>query len=490
LLHEVGHHFYHRGPEKQVVWNDAAKQGLHPLLNLVSDEHLERNLRARDEDFGDRLKKLGAYAFQHSTREVALELVLNCLQGRAFAVLTAVRLGVARLPGCVQIEGGRVLQEMEKAGLSFARFFRALRMGLGNRHGDPKVAKGLALFTRRFRASTMPELLEIARRLREIFGWETQILCTFGQDELLSSRDADGELLCHGEGLTNDEVQREIDRVLNPGAHEGRSENRGGRRWINVNPSEHFNPITLVEPVPFDPAEHAKYAQQVARHARRMRRYLEELGVRLEPERMRVRGKSFDRTRLSALVLRGDPRLLIAREPRIRTDLFLGVLIDCSGSMQSFGHIEKAKLFGTLLAEAARGYRGIDLRLFGFTDRVIFDSGTANRCAVHALQAGGGNNDAAALWHAAQAARASQRRARLLVMISDGLPTECSAAALKTLVGRLGRRWKICCAQVAVQPLAEVCFPHYILLQESNLDESVRRFGAVVARLVQRALQA
>ena len=59
-----------------------------------------------------------------------------------------------------------------------------------------------------------------------------------------------------------------------------------------------------------------------------------------------------------------------------------------------------------------RSYPGVDVRLFGFTDRVVYDAGNANRCAVHALEAGGGNNDAAGLWHAALAAKASRRRFR------------------------------------------------------------------------------
>jgi hypothetical protein len=488
LLHEVGHHIYHRGPDKQSVWDAAARQQLHPLLNLVADEHLERNLRARDESYGDRLKKLAAFAFQHAAREIPVEQLLDALQGQAFAVLSAVRLGAARQPGCVTVEGGRALLEMEKAGLSFARFVRALRMGLGNRHHDPKVTAGLALFRRGFRDSSMDALLDIARRLREIFGWQTQILNAFCQDELL--RVGEGDLLSQGEGISNDELQSEIRRVLNPGKRRPRDDaGAEGGRWINVSPDEHFNHITTVVPVPFDRAEHAPYARRVARHARRMRSYLEELGLALEPERFRLRGRTLDRPRTKALVLRGDPRVLIARELRIKTDLFLGVLIDCSGSMQTHENIEKAKLFAALLAEAARGLRGIDLRLFGFTDKVIYDAGTASRCAAHALKAGGGNNDAAALWHAAQVARASRRKARLLVMISDGLPTECSAAALKALVARLGRRLGICCAQVAVQPLAEICFPHYVLLEENDLDAGVRRFGAVVARLVRTALK-
>ncbi len=152
-------------------------------------------------------------------------------------------------------------------------------------------------------------------------------------------------------------------------------------------------------------------------------------------------------------------------------------------------YIEKARLFGTLLAEAAHDNRGIDLRIFGFTDQVIYDAGTARRCAAHALEAGGGNNDAGALWHAAQHALASPRKMRLLVMISDGLPTECTVAALKGLVQRLTHRFHICCAQVAVRPLEEICFPHYILLQEDDLQASVAEFGTVILRLVRTVMR-
>ena len=52
---EPGRHRSHRTAE-----------GIGHLLNLIADEHLERNLRALDRTYGDRLKRLGAYAFQTS----------------------------------------------------------------------------------------------------------------------------------------------------------------------------------------------------------------------------------------------------------------------------------------------------------------------------------------------------------------------------------------------------------------------------------------
>jgi hypothetical protein len=488
ILHELGHHRYHRGEEEGRAWKTAEQEGIFGLLNLVADEHLERNLRGVDAGYGDRLKRLGAYAFLHADKDVPAGDLLDSLGGRAFEVLTGTSLEAAREEGCVRVTSGAILLQMERAGLAFPRFFRALRMGLGDRHDDPLARAGLAL-CKGVRRRTMAELLTLARELRALFGWQTQLLEHFGPHESLEGGEAERTIL--GEGITQQELDAEIERVLDPdrrrreGAGAG---GRGGKLWINVSPDERFSVLHTVVKVARDPAEHAAYAAQVLPAARRMRRWLDELGVTLEKQRMRLRGRRFDPSRALALVVRGDPRMLIAREPVIRTDLFIGVLVDCSGSMQTRGNIEKAKLFGAMLAEAARGAPGVDVRFFGFTDSVIYDAGDAARCAVHALRADGGNNDAGALWHAATVARESRRRAKLLVMISDGLPTECSAAALRALVSRLGNRMGICCAQVAVQRLTETCFPHYVVLEEQDPGPAVRRFGAIVADLVKKAM--
>jgi hypothetical protein len=486
ILHELGHHLYHRGAEAARAWKAAEAEGIFGLLNTVADEHLERNLRGLDASYGDRLKRLGAHAFQHAEQDLPVPGLLESLGGGAFTVLTTTRLDVARAEGCVRVASGVLLQQMERTGLSFSRFFRALRLGLGDRHGDPLVAAGLAL-CKGIRQRTMPELLDLARQLRALFGWQTQLVESLGPHESFEGSEA--EAAVHGEGITREELEREIERVLDP-ERSGGSAGAGtrGRTWINVSPDERFDLIRTVEKVPRDPAAHARYAAQVALAARQMRRFLEALGLTLEPERFRLRGRRFDRARALAVVTRGDPRMLIAREPRLRTDLYLAVIIDCSGSMQTRDNIEKARLFGAMLAEAAKGMPGVDLRLFGFNDHTMFDAGDAARCAVHALTPGGGNNDAGALYYAASEARASRRRARLLVMISDGLPTECSASALRALVTRLGSRYGICCAQVAVQPLTEVCFPHYVELADADPGPAVRRFGEVVAGLVQKAM--
>jgi hypothetical protein len=490
ILHELGHHMYHRGADGRAAWAEAQKEGIHMLLNLVADEHLERNLRALDSSFGDRLKRLASYAFQHSEREVGVRALLGHLGGHAAGVLTKTHLRVARHPDRVIVENGEVLFAMEGEEMAFARFMRALRMGLGNRHGDPIVEQGLALFDGSFRHKTMPELLEIARKLRDIFGWQVQLCNSIGPHETLEGEPQASEDIIWGEGITQEEVDRMVERVLDPKHRDGPPPPEGSpnRPTINISPKNDFDRITLIERVPYDPATHRDYAQRVARPALVMRRYLEELGLHHVPQPMRLRGSRLDKSRILPLVIRNEPRVLLQRELQTRTDLFIGIVIDCSGSMASRDNMERARQFGMLLAEACAGLTGVDLRVFGFTDKVIYDCGTAQRCSAYALKASGGNNDAAALFHAANVARASRRRAKLLVMISDGLPTECTVAALRELVQTLTRRWYMVCAQVAVQPLAEVCFPHYVVCNDPTVEQTVMRFGQVVMNLVRKTI--
>jgi hypothetical protein len=486
ILHELGHHVYHRGEEGDRIWKKARAEGLGALLNLVADEHLERNLRGVDPDYGDRLKRLASYAFLHSAQEIKLQVLLHALRSHAARALAGTPLEVAFDEASVRIRRGAVLGELDRMGHPLARFTRALRLGQGNRHGDPLVAEALAL-CKGIRGLDMPGLYALTRKLAELFGGAAAVATVFGGPEGMSDSDRDREVF--GAGLDDGELQREVERILDP--RQARGTGKLGPRdrlALNVAPDEHFDKIARVERVRGDGAEHRKLAHEVSRHAVRLRALLDDLGLRWEPARARLSGRAIDRTRLKPLVTRSDPRILQARTPVRRTDLFLGTLIDCSGSMQAAGNIDRARRFAALIAEAVRPLRGVDARFFGFTDSVIYDAGDASDCGVTALVADGGNNDAAALHHVASLAASSPKRARVLVMISDGLPTQCSVAALKGLVRTLTRRKGMVCAQVAVRPLEEVCFPHYLVLDDALPDVAVAKFGRMIGDLARRVL--
>ncbi|MEM6991770.1 MAG: hypothetical protein AAF721_14785 [Myxococcota bacterium] len=491
ILHEFGHHMYHRGPEPQGVWGRATSEGLGHLLNLVADEHLERNLRALRPEYGDRLKRLASYAFQHNDREMTFDPLLVMLGASAFDALSREPIGLAFDARCIRVHSGNLLRELERVGNPFARFVRALRQGLGNRHEDPLVEEALELFRHRFRHSSMAQMYTITKRLQELFGIEAKLAQQIGGHETIKGTGR--EAAAHGEDISDGEVQREVERILDPrqldrmrGVDDGSAPRKLA---VNVIEDDSFKKITDIQRVAPNPDKHREISTEVRRHADRVRRYFTEMGLNYVPQRARMRGRAFDKTRARAVVLRRDPRMLVARELSVTTDLFIAVVVDCSGSMRTGGSMDKAHRFGVLLADAIRGLSNVDARFFGFTDKVIYDAGDQRQCAVAALETSGGNNDAAALYHAAATAERSRRRSKLIVMISDGLPTECSAVALRALATRITQRQGILCAQVAVRPLSEICFQHYVEIKPGDpLDVAVRRFGEIVSRLAKRAL--
>jgi hypothetical protein len=119
----------------------------------------------------------------------------------------------------------------------------------------------------------MQRLLEITYELREIFDDECQLLDAFPQDDIVA---VDGEEQpIHGDGITNEQIQAEIQRVTNPPAKASENSSGSARsRWINVSGVEHFDPITNIVRTTSDPAEYRLLANQVARGAKQFRQYL------------------------------------------------------------------------------------------------------------------------------------------------------------------------------------------------------------------------
>lgn len=489
VLHELGHHAYHRGEQAQALWKQAHAEGIGHLLNLIADEHLERNLRALDASYGDRLKRLDAYAFQHAPQEMRVRSLLETLRGSAATALIGTELGVAFDEASVRLRRGSILTQLEKAGHPLARFARALRMGLGNRHDDPLVGSALDLCGRDLRKQDMQGLYDLTKQIAAMFGGAVSVARVFGGSEGLEFGEREEDVF--GSGIDDEVLQREVERILDPKRGKGpRKLGDIDRLQINVNPDEDFDRITNVRKVKGSPDEHRKLVAEVNRHSVRLRAHLDDLGLRWLPVKARTKGHALDRGRLRSLITHGDPRILQARTPTRRTDLFLGTLIDCSGSMSAGNNLERARKFAVLIAEAVRPLAGVEARFFGFTDSTIYDAGSSDQCNVTALKSEGGNNDAAALYHGAQVAMSSKKRARILVMISDGLPTECSVAALRGLVTTLTKRKGIVCAQVAVRALEEECFPNYVVLDDAAIETAVAKFGRMIGDLTRKALSA
>lgn len=276
-----------------------------------------------------------------------------------------------------------------------------------------------------------------------------------------------------------------------PGARASRSSGGGSisdHDVMNIAATFDFNPIVQVARVVPKRQEYARLARAVAKQTRSFRRYLSNLGEQELEVHGHKQGSRIDLSLARRLALFGDPAIMVGRESLPAPDLYFGIVIDCSGSMGFEDRMDKAKSFAILLLETARRLPGIDAHALGFTDDIIFDLGGPGDASVAALEPSGGNNDAAGLLHAAKLALKSPKTRKVVVMISDGHPTECSVDSLARLVQHLEARYQIVCAQVAVAELHQnwIAFPNYTDLSEHSLDGAVAAFGRMLKRLVMR----
>jgi Mg-chelatase subunit ChlD len=486
ILHELGHHVYHRSTEAKEAWKRACKKGYHPFLNLVMDEHLERNLRAFSRQYGDRLKALNAYAFIHMKRVENIHEKLFVLGTRAFHVLSSIKLHPAYKRGHMVVGSNELLTRLADQGSSFARFMRALCMGQGKRWDDQKVAQAMKLFRKNFRHSTEETWEEIALQLREIFKEESKLA------ESLTGTSEIGRFPAAIEsgpnGLDDDQIEEELKQLERErNSAQGQEQDQEGRFGIMVNEDENLDFRNELRHMSLQ-APREDYLNAVGplrAEARRLERHFAELGIQKRMAGGRTAGQFLDRGHLQTRLITGDPRLLKVRIPVRTASFHLGILVDCSGSMCAKDNIGKARQFALLIAEATRRLTNIECNFYGFTDTRFYRAGSSNTCSVTELDAGGGNNDAAALYHAAAIARRSRHSLRLLVMISDGLPTDCSVDALTHYVKRLTDEG-FCCLQVAIESLDHICFPNYVEIHDASTRQAVQKFGRLIVEVAAR----
>ncbi|MBS1993336.1 MAG: hypothetical protein JSS83_22625 [Cyanobacteria bacterium SZAS LIN-3] len=137
----------------------------------------------------------------------------------------------------------------------------------------------------------------------------------------------------------------------------------------------------------------------------------------------------------------GESNVFVDDEKQSAASLHIEVGVDCSGSMMSENATLKrgekfklAKLFSLLVEEATKDQRGISAHFWGFTDSAIYDCGLPGQYRTSGLVSSGGNNDSAMLWHMGQSAKASNKSVKMLFMLSDGQPSDCSWGSLRNLV--------------------------------------------------------
>lgn len=501
-LHELGHHLYDIGQRGvRAIRGIARSEGIGDIFAILLDERLERRLRARRPEWGVYFDRLSSYAFAQNLSRLALPEYARVVRRTVDETRRAVRAG--RLPGQLVISAAPpgaeqvLLRDHEMLAIDGlvplpTAFLACLRCGFDPRmHPNPKVGRAVGLVPSNLKDLAHRDMLALARRIGKVIG-------KFGDAERKKFR---RRLARHGEmpRALREAIGRLIETGQMPGiAPDGapgirvtipgqpnrprRQPTKPSLRGLNLGPETDFEPLPYETHLPFDPAAHAALVRPIRKHIRRLRGYFERLGTKNVEEFASVRGRRLDLAQIRKLPLGGRPGILVFGREEIAADAYLGVLVDRSGSMAG-ENLQRAKTFCALLAESAQNLPGVEGHVSAFDDDTFYRLGDFRRTSIASLEARGGNNDSGALAKAAELALASGKREKLLIMTSDGSPTGCTFESLKELVARLERQHGIRCAQVAVQSLDQIAFPHFVDLSRYSLEEAVVRFGKMLIQL-------
>jgi len=252
--------------------------------------------------------------------------------------------------------------------------------------------------------------------------------------------------------------------------------------------TEWFNQVDDVVPVDSDQALLDELLPRIYPLAQQLRPYLAKCGrvtVDLEDQ-----PDGFDLTDEAELALVGETSIFVNDEPMPKASVHFEIALDCSTSMLSptisLKPGEKflmGKFFALVLEQAVLGLPGVSAHFWGFTNDRIYDCGTPGEGRSSGLVCGGGNNDSAMLWHMGQSAAASGKDVKILLMLSDGQPSECSWLSLHNLVLQFEQEGMIPW-NFALDVINTPAFERYFTdLVGQTMDEAIATMGETLAAL-------
>lgn len=525
VLHELGHHLYDIGARGSKTTRGIARsEGIDLLYDILCDERLERKLRARRAHWRIYFDRLATYAFAEEQRTIPLEeYAALCVEGgwrEATEQTVQVEKSIDEIKAAIEQRRlpGELLPTTAAPPLLRVRirtqelmttpgavpvlgaFLLCLRGGIDpRRYPNPQLTKALAQVPGDLKHLSHAALLEVARKIaKTLWGnqspkdamqqmqrWLRKFPQTLFGLPNVRARLARLSRIAHGGGAQPSEappIRREPADSESP---DSRSTSPRSRFPPNLNPATDFSLLKQDKALRYDAERHVQVVMKIRPYINQLRPYLECLNTCEVETPASRQGRRLDIAQARKIAYRPTINLMMSAAPQLRLDDYLGLVIDRSESMTG-ERLARAIAFAILLAESAKGLFGLDGRINAFDGETFYDLGDFQHTTVASLRAGGGNNDAGALARAAELALQSKKRNKALIMISDGMPAQCSFASLQKLVTRLTREYRIHCAQVAVAPLEHVAFPQYVDVSRLTLNQAVARFGRLLMQLTSK----
>ncbi len=256
--------------------------------------------------------------------------------------------------------------------------------------------------------------------------------------------------------------------------------------YKNTQPEISFPPIEKVNSLMPDPSRNREALQRIRRCVTVVRPYFRKFAQDREMEEQLYSGRRILGSGLLKFVMYGESRIF--RDQRV-TDLenynglHVSVLIDSSASMAKDGRLERAKDAAALLAECFCDCRDIESLFLGYNQNVYL-CGTHEAHSFVSLAPTGKTNEAGALEYLKKQCGPLPHRRKLVVILSDGLPTSCSVESVRSLVNVMMTRFDFTFLYGALAGEVHPAYRLYVNLQADNWHSNLISFGKTLAGLL------
>ncbi len=240
-----------------------------------------------------------------------------------------------------------------------------------------------------------------------------------------------------------------------------------------------FPPLEATYTMVPDRAAERRAVLDVQRYVPLLRRYLY---IRNEYPGLLERlpaGRFLPAGMLKKHVLTGELRLF--EHPRqVETESYerfhVTLLIDTSASMHNDRRLERARLAATELSSCFTSCPGLQTSIVAFNESVYL-CGDHLEPALFGLQPQGRTNEAAALDYLAREQHVDVARQRIVLTLSDGLPTACSVEAVRAQVELLQRhdRFRLIYCALSAEP--HPAYQHKIALFPKFNATTIQHLG-------------
>jgi Mg-chelatase subunit ChlD len=188
----------------------------------------------------------------------------------------------------------------------------------------------------------------------------------------------------------------------------------------------------------------------------------------------------------------GEARLfadLRLTEREQHAEVLVGVLIDTSDSMNTNGRLDRAKRLAALLADCLQECPDVESVFLGYNQNVYL-CGDHEVYSIGSLEGAGKTNEAAALDYLRENYLDAPRRRKVVIVLSDGLPTACSVESVRWVVRTLEKEQGVRCLHAALSAEEHPAYGRRTSLAGEIDHALVRALGRTISALLRRRRQA